>query len=358
MKKLIYTLCLYFLVTQLYGQENSNDFGRIILNTYLPDNVNVPNEAKNLLITKLNQITSINGLGGSQINGRFIITVNINIGSKDIIPGPPQLIAQNLDITFFVGDAVSNNIYSNVTISTKGVGTNENKAFLEAFKLINPKNKEIVSFLENGKNKIIEYYSNQCDFIIKDAKTLVSQEKYNEAIYTLALVPEVCQSCYYKCLDTLSNIFQQKIDSDCKIKLKEARIIWSSNQTPTGAEKVGEILRTIDANASYQSEVNLFIKQIDSKLKADEKAKWQFKMKQYDDKIAAQKEKVRIAEDKNKRDDIYRENQSQRDAIYKEKQSKRNFELDKINSSNAREIAVEYARNQPKSVTYNKIFWR
>jgi hypothetical protein len=71
-----------------------------------------------------------------------------------------------------------------------------------------------------------------------------------------------------------------------------------------------------------------------------------------------QKEQVRIAEEKGKRDDTYRENQSQRNAISQEKQTSRNFELDKIRVSAYRDIAVEYLKNQPKTVTYNNIYWR
>ena len=99
--------------------------------------------------------------------------------------------------------------------------------------------------------------------------------------------------------------------------------------------------------ASCQTEISAFMNSIDAKLKADEKARWQFKMKQYSDKIAMQKEQVRVAEEKGKRDDTYRENQSSR-----------NLELDKLRVRSYREIAVEQARNQPKSVTYNNIIWR
>jgi len=347
MKKLIFFLLIIASTIGSNAQVKLDDFGRIILNTYLPDNIAVSAEAKGLLITKLNQITSNNGMGGSQANPRFIITANVNVGTKDIIAGPPQMIAQNIDVTLFIGDALTNVIFSNVTLSLKGVGTNENKAFIEAFKTINPKNKEVAAFLEEGKKKIIDYYATQCDFIIKDAQTLVKQEKYDEAIYQLALVPEVCQECYFKCLDTLSSIYQQKIDADCKIKLNEAKVTWTAAQNPNGAEKAGNILSTINPMASCQNDVTAFIKTIDAKLKADEKARWEFKMKQYADKIVAQKEQVRIADEKGKRDDTYRENQSSR-----------NFELDKLHSNNSREIAVEYARNQPQTVTYNNIYWR
>jgi hypothetical protein len=358
MIKHILFICLVIATLGSHAQVKLDDFGRIILNTYLPDNIALPAEAKSQLQTKLNQITSNNGMGGSQANPRFIITAHVNIGTKDIIAGPPQMISQNLVLVLFVGDALTNTIFSNTTLSLKGVGTNENKAFIEAFKNINPKNKEVTAFLEEGKNKIINYYSTNCDFIIKDAQTLVKQEKYDEAIYQLSLVPDVCQDCYFKCLDTLASIYQQKIDADCKVKFNEAKVTWAAAQNPTGAEKAGDILTTIHPMANCQKDVTAFIKSIDGKLKADEKARWQFKMKQYDDKIAAQKEQVRIAEEKSRRDDLYRENQSERDAVAQEKQSQRNYELDKIRVSAYRDVAVEYAKNQPKTVTYNNIYWR
>jgi hypothetical protein len=347
MKKTLALLIWVFLAPGVNAQVKLDDFGRIVLNTYLPDNIALPVEAKNLLITKLSQITSNNGMGGSQVNPRFIITANVNIGTKDIIPGPPQMLAQNLDVTFFVGDALTNTIFANTTLSLKGVGTNENKAFIEAFKGINPKNKEVIAFLEEGKTKIINYYTTQCDFIIKDAQTLVKQERYDEAIYQLSLVPDVCQECYFKCLDTLASIYQKKIDVDCNLKLNEAKITWAAAQNIDAAISVGEILSTINPIAMCQNEVNELISRIDAKLKADEKARWEFKMKKYQDEVEAKREQMRIAEESGKRADAFRENQA-----------KRNAELDKIRVNAYREIATEQARNQPKTVTYNNIYWR
>lgn len=358
MKNIIALLILSFVAVSTNAQVKLDDFGRIILNTYLPESISLPTESKSLLVTKMDQITTNNGMGGSQVNARFIMTADINVGTKDIIAGPPQMIAQNIEVTFFVGDALTNTIFSNVTLSLKGVGTNENKSFIAALKMINPKNKEVQAFLEEGKTKIINYYSTNCDFIIKDAQTLVKQQKYDEAIYQLSLVPDVCQDCYFKCLDTLTSVYQQKIDADCEMKFKEAKLTWGASQNPAGAEKAGDILELINPMASCQTEISSFMNSIDAKLKADEKARWQFKMKQYSDKIAMQKEQLRVAEEKGKRDDTYRENQSKRGAVSQEKQSARNLELDKLRVRSYREIAVEQARNQPKSVTYNNIIWR
>ena len=336
MKKLTFLFVWIALFSGLSAQVKSDDFGRIILNTYLPEELTLPGEAKDALINKLNQISSNNGMGGSQVNPRFIITANITVGTKDIIAGPPQMIAQNLDITLFVGDALTNTIYSNMTFSLKGVGTNENKAYIEAIKMINPKNKEVTAFLEDGKNKIIKYYAEQCDFIIKEAQTLVKLQQYNKAIHDLSMVPEVCKDCYFKCLDTLQTIYQKKIDADGRVYLNEAKTLWTVEQNAAGAEKAGDKINAINPSAACQPEVVKLMQQIEAKLKADEREKWLFKKKQYEDRIAIEKQKVRIAEEKSKRDD----------------------ELDKLRVSAYRDVAVEQARNQPITVTYNRIYWR
>jgi len=318
MKKIFLFLCIFTIAIGSSAQVKLDDFGRIILNTYLPDNIAVPSEAKDLLTTKLNQITSNNGMGGSQANPRFIITANVNIGTKDIIAGPPQMIAQNIDVTLFIGDALTNTIFSNITLTLKGVGTNENKAFIEALKTINPKNKEVIAFLEEGKNKIIDFYATQCDFILKEANTLAEQYKFEEAIYKLMIVPETSKDCYFKSKDAATAIFKLKIESDCIEKLKQAKLIWASENNENGAIKASEIMTTIIPSDNCKAEISKLSDEIKKKLQADQKKKYDFDM------LEMQKH--------------YDTEQKRLDA--------------------EKEIAIEYFRNQPKTVTYNNIYWR
>ncbi|UAM99723.1 hypothetical protein K8354_07930 [Polaribacter litorisediminis] len=319
MKKIKFILAIVFAM-QLNAQEQIklNDFGRIILNTYLPENTEIPKGAKKALETKLSQITTNNGMGASAASARFIITAVLNIGTKDVVPGPPQMIAQNIDVTFFIGDAVTNTIFSNTIVSVKGVGTNENKALINAIKNIKPKNNEIISFLEKGKIKILNYYTTQCDFIIKDAETLAKQEKYDEAIYKLALVPEVCKECYFKTSELIDNLFQQKINTDCDAKLSKAKLLWSGQQNIKQAEELLKIITDINPNASCYYEVVTFTKEISLKINQIENDKLKLALKVYQDNIDLDKKKI----------DAYRD------------------------------IALEHAKNNPKTINYNNINWR
>ena len=318
MKKIISALFLSVAAITINAQVKLDDFGRIVLNTYLPDKIVLPSEAKDLLLSKLNQITSNNGLGGSQINPRFIITANVNVGTKDIIAGPPQMIAQNLDVTLFIGDALTNTVFSNTTLSLKGVGTNENKAFIDALKTINHKNKEVLAFLEDGKNKIINYYSTNCDFIIKDAQTLSEQYKFDEAICNLMLVPETCKECYFKSKDEASVIFKKKIESDCNEKLKQAQLDWAAEPNINGAKKAAVILTTIIPSDKCKAEISKLSDEIKKKLQEDQKKKYDFDMLEMQKKYDTEQKRI--------------------DAV--------------------REIALEQVKNQAKTFIYNNIYWR
>lgn len=310
-------LFLFACLLTINAQLKTDDFSRIVLNSYLPENIALTSEAKDLLMSKLSKIASNYGIGGSQANPRFIITASVNVISKDIIAGPPQLISQNINITFFIGDAISNTAFSNKTIAMKGVGTNENKAFIDALNTINTKNKELKTLLDEGKNKIIQYYNSQCDFIITKAKTLTDQQKYEEAIYELMQVPEVCKACYEKCIVAVQPIYQKSIDRECKLKLNEAKVIWAANPNSKGAVEVAPILSEINPDAACYNEAIAFSETVRKKVEADEKRNWDFKMQKYADGVKLDKQKI--------------------DA--------------------AKEIAIQYAKNQPRTIVYNRIIW-
>mgnify|MGYP003338969173 CR=1 FL=1 len=278
MKIILTFIAIILFACKSHTQVKSDDFGRIILNTYVSQELKIPEEAKRALETKLNQISTNNGIGGSSANPRFILTAAVNIGTKDIIAGPPQMIAQNLDITLYVGDAVANTKFSNITLPVKGVGTNENKALIDAFKNINPRNKEIALFLEEGKSKIISYYSSQCDIILKQANSLSGQYKYEEAIYTLMSVPETCKDCYLKSREEASRIFNKKIQSDCVEKVKQAKILWAAEPDNIGAAKVVNILISIIPSESCKMEIDNLSNEINKKLQEDQKKKYEYEI--------------------------------------------------------------------------------
>jgi hypothetical protein len=316
MKNLI-TVLILFSSFQLYSQSN-NDQSRIILNSFVFDKDNkLPQEAKTNLQTKLGQIASDNGIGGDSFNPRFILAAKINTQTKDIIAGPPQMIALNLDVVFYIGDAIDNQIYSNTSISIKGVGTNENKALINAFQQISTKNKNFTDLINVGKAKIVNYYTEKCDFITQRSKTLSQQQKYDEAIYELMQVPEVCKTCFENCMTSVQPIFQSKIDRESTLALNQSKTIWNSSPNSEGAREVAKLLSSIDPSSAVYKDALAFSEVVRKKNEADEKRGWDFKMQKYADGVKLEQQRM--------------------DAIS--------------------QVAVAYYQNQPRTIIYNRLIW-
>jgi len=332
MKKITLSLIICATFLNLTAQNKLDDINRIVLNTYVPQQIEtLPSQAKSLLENKLSQISSNYGMGGSAINPRFVLMVNIAVLSKDIISGPPQMTSMNFEFTFFIADAIDMKKYANTSIEVKGVGVgnNETKAYIEAIKNINVNNQAIKKFIEDGKSKIINFYTTQCDFIIRDAISLSKKGEYDASILKLASVPDVCENCYIKAIDTMQFVYQQKVDKECLLIMRNAKSTWMANQNSDGASKVAEIINTISPFSTCEPDASTLMKQISSKLAADEKAQWEFQIQKHKDAVKLKEESLRIdEEDRKRQSSLQSEAQKQQYALQKEAQ-KQQYALQK-----------------------------
>ncbi|HOK36520.1 MAG TPA: hypothetical protein PLR72_04620 [Paludibacteraceae bacterium] len=317
MKKIKLIIGFFFLNFVLFAQNNqgkSDDAGRIVLTSVVSDQIEGLNpSAQSNLHNKLNQIATKNGMGGSSLNNRFIITANVVVLTKDVTATAPPMHAYTLEITLYIGDGIEGTLFSSTSVTLKGVGETETKAYMAALKNLKVDDPKYQSFIEQGKNKIIEYYNSKCDFILKEAEMLAGQNEFDAAISKLVDIPEVCKECYDKALTAIQPIYQKKIDRDCKIKLQEAQGIWNAVQDRSSAEKAGAILSTIEPDASCFAEVQALNKKIADKVKQIDDREWNYILKE-------------------------QAQESERIEAY-------------------RAIGVAYGNNQPQNVTYNYKGW-
>lgn len=280
MKRILFSIVALFVVTfSLSAQNNAakaDDFGRIILSTHLDAaKSNVPQNAANLLKGKLSQIATANGMGGGRMQ-RFIITANVKVLTQDITATQPPMHAYTLEITFYIGDGIDGTLFASTSVTSKGVGETQDKAFISAIKNIKPKNPDLTALVETGKIRILEYYNSQCDMILAKATSLAKQQEYDEAIYTLMSVPEICKECYEQALETTASVYQQKIDEEGKALLNEARSVWKAGQDVAAAEAAGEIISKINPKSSAFNDVNKLQSEIAARVKELDNREWQY----------------------------------------------------------------------------------
>jgi len=312
--KTILSAAAVLLVSNMSFGQGSKDAARIAMTAYVPQQIeHMPSSARKMLANKLGQVVTKNGIGGGSLNPRFIIAPNITVLTKDLTATAPPMTAMTLEVTLYIGDGIDGTLFETESITVKGVGTNETKAYISALKRIKPAHPDLKAFMERGKQKIIDYYKAKCDFIIKEAQTLEAQNKFDEAIYTLITVPEVCKECYDKCMDAVAPIYKKQIDRECKIKLGEAKAVWNAAQDMAAAETAGAILATIAPEASCFGEVRSLNNKIAARVKVIGEREYRYQLKEQ----AQESERIQAV----------------------------------------RDIGVAYGRGQPKTVVYNTRSW-
>lgn len=125
------------------------------------------------------------------------------------------------------------------------------------------------SFIQDANAKIINYYNEQGDNIIKQAQLLAKAKKYDEALFQLALIPNVCEVPYQKALIAADAIYQKYIDDLAQKNLAKARAIWNAGQNAEAAAEAGQYLAEILPDASCYAQAEALAKEIGARVSSD-----------------------------------------------------------------------------------------
>lgn len=316
MKRIIF---IALLMTGFLSCTMAQSNAEVSLCVYMPKNSEIPEAALQFLENQLENIATENGTADMVICDRFILTAKVDVLQKDIVAGPPQRISQTLNITLQVGDAVDNKLFASTSLTAVGIGTNLTKSYMEAFKQIRKNDKQVADFLEQAKGKIVQYYQQHCESIFAEAQGLAKRQRYDEAIYSLACIPDIGTDCYTRCQNAMVQIWQARINAEGQPLLKLARTAWAQSQDEVGAEEAANYLRQINPAADCQEEVSKLISEITTKIKHDEERAWQFQLRQYNDRV--QKERVSARNEQ---------------------------ELRRMGIQAAKEVAIAFAQNKPE----------
>ena len=309
MKRIISVFsCLMLLASSLYAQSNDAPVaGNIPITVVGSAQENVPEGTNTFIENKLQQIISQNGLGSADYYGRFVITASFMPVTKDIVPGPPKQFSENLDVTFYIVDNIDQKIFSSTTVSARAVDASEEKILNKAIRSINVKSPQMTSFVNEGREKIVNYYISQADRIIATAQSLARQRNYEAAFYELSAIPQACGAAYDKAMAAGNVIYQEYVDYMCDVNLAKARSAWMAEQNSYGAYEAGEYLSQILPDAKCYGSAEALYEEINAKVLDD----WKFEMKKYHDQVALEQARidawrqVGVAYGKNKKSDTY-----------------------------------------------------
>lgn len=270
--------CLMASMTYAQEEGGMDDAARVEISAYMDNSSPIPANARKVLKDKMQKIITKNGLGNIS-NGRFIMTASVRELNLEKSETAPVIYIYTLEVNLFIGDGIEGTLFSSCSSEVSGAGDTKEKAYMAALKKVNvPK-----TFIEKGKEKIVDYYTAKCDFIISEAQTLAKKQNFDQALSNLMAVPSVCKDCYEKCMKVVEPIYKEKIEVEGAMMLAEAKALWSAGLDMEAAQAAGFMLAQINpASSSYPGAIKL-TEEIDKRIREVDQREWDFHLKKEQD---------------------------------------------------------------------------
>jgi len=316
--KHIISFIFTFLSLFSYAQNSQNiqmdsQFSKIRLNIILPENLdNLNDNQLSRLNSKITNIVTESGLSGDANGaGSFLIYPKVLFNNINTVEtGIANVYTASLDITLNIKQMQKNTIFASTSFTIKGYGNSKDLAISNAIQNFPSNNEKLNLFFINSKKKIIEYYNLICNDLISNSSTLAKQKKYDEAIGLLYMIPDDV-NCYNSVQEAIISYYKLLQESICNSLILKVKTRIAARDF----EGALNILMELDPSTSCKLEANKLIDICEKNISQEVVRQRRIELLRY-------------------RTDV---------------------ELEKRRIDASRQIAVEYYRSRPKTITYNNL---
>ncbi len=267
---------------------------------------------------------------GKSVDDRFGLVAVPIIYSKEKTSTTPPKYFYEFGVDIIAVDYKEKTKYGVYTYDgLTGMNANSQRALMSGLKGFKT-NRGFTEFVKEIKQKIIDFYESNCDFILTDAETNASNDEFDNALSILAGIPTVCKECYDRAQEKSREVYLQKLERECQALVAEASSLIAADEWENAAGVLKKVLPGISCHAeavaliekveTHWCGVNLgkakgfqqakdfnqaaqFLalvpttspcsadadalgKKIYGELTAKEQQDWEFKMKKYDDQMS------------------------------------------------------------------------
>jgi len=301
-------------------------------------------------------------INGEIYVSRFLIKSSLSKISEETL-SESKLKYVNLDLNLNILDIYEGKNFNSYTISLKGVGNTDEKAYNDAILKLRNQKEQLIKFLNTSETKIVNYYNQNCSEIEMAINNLVKQNKFDEALLKLSSIPYSAKTCLKMVNENLSKVYNMKINFQCSNIVYLATLMISKDEF----ESAYTLLETIPPSSNCFNESKKTLNELENKscsyYLGKAQAAWATK-----DIELAKKYLMNISSNSkcdNKVQELVKEiNSWTKSKIDKEfslevKKLDNDHSLQKSTIEAARAIGMAYANSQPKTIYYNnqKILW-
>lgn len=246
----------------------------------------VPMAVNSRLDNKLRTIASRCGVAGME-GSQFFLTGRFDTGFSERTSGPTPAEYVNTTLTLYMGDAEGKKIFSSLTLDLKGAGASVEQAYTKAINSINVNNPDFQRFVEQGKEKILDYYNSNYPKILTKAQSAMKSRNYDEALYYASTIPECCTG-FAEAQKIINASYVDQRNYESQNALTAAKAAWAADPTDAGAAEAFKAIQKIDPSSPAYAEAM----KLGEQMKAKVQENWYFEnVQKYKDEMELRKQR-------------------------------------------------------------------
>lgn len=259
-----------FVLASAIGFSIASADCQIDLQVLTPSGSDVPEATAKALASRLTTAAAASGAVSANAGSPFYLTARFDHLNTGVLPGPPKQNTLTTELTLLIGNMETETVIASTTMTLKGVGNSDQKAFLNAMRGINANNATLRNFIASGRDKIVEYYNTATPQLLARADKAASLGDYAQALFLVSQVPE-CSEAYSSALPAVKKYYSLYADREGEMLLKKANTLWAADQSAAGAERAAAFLAQIPVGSKYEDDADALLKEISAQLKDDHK---------------------------------------------------------------------------------------
>lgn len=169
--------------------------------------------------------SGISAVGASPI----AMIPSFTIEGEDVVEGGMKnVVVLSANITFYIRNLETDEVYSSITRPVRGSGVSREKAVSDCISKISVNRADFADFVELGRSKILAYYRSNCSILMARAETFAKTQQYEQAIAVITSIPSTA-TCYNQSLALLEKFYPAYQKQNCNDLLQKARTLYGGH---------------------------------------------------------------------------------------------------------------------------------
>ncbi len=209
------------------------------------------------LKNKVSKIITRNGMVDSE--GFFALVPSIAITDEGTIDtGMTKMKVVNIDFTLAVKNIIDNTTFNSQIVPLRASGKDSASALRALVNLVNINDVRYAKLIKNSQGIINDFYVQQMPMLIKKIETMVAQEKYDEAMAALSMIPDNVEQAD-KVADMKIAVYNKTLENEVIRAVADADMLVRQGKI----NEALEVCRSVNKLSPNYHEITSFLKRLD-----------------------------------------------------------------------------------------------